>query len=301
MSHSARAARSSERCPSWSEPIVGTSPIDPDARGVELGPGVRDRPDDLHDAHLRLPSDTCHLAARGRRLRGRLGKDEVELLELGSLGADHREVPLDRLPVAARDGAGELEAALDDPADERVERLGRRAGGLEERRCRGAKRDEVVRGQGGAGVVGAAARVVERERAEAERLGEPEADRPRLVRLGGHRRPGAVELLGPARRGERLERVHPEAASCGSSAASGVAPLTCATQGPGAIARATSAIARSGTQRRTSSGRPVEAHAALGESRAHRRADAAAGADDFDAVDHAWLQFRRRGYRAAGV
>ena len=45
-----------------------------------------------------------------------------------------------------------------------------------------------------------------------------------------------------------------EAAACGSSAESGVAPLTCATHGPGATERATSAIARSGTQSRTRSG-----------------------------------------------
>src|SRR3990170_3278078 len=42
--------------------------------------------------------------------------------------------------------------------------------------------------------------------------------------------------------------------SWGSSAASGVAPLTWATHGPTASSPATSAIARSGTHRRTSSG-----------------------------------------------
>jgi hypothetical protein len=56
----------------------------------------------------------------GRDARRRLGEREVEALELGTLGADHLEVALDRLPVAARDRPGELEAPVDDAADERV-------------------------------------------------------------------------------------------------------------------------------------------------------------------------------------
>ena len=68
---------------------------------------------------------------------------------------------LDRLPVTACDGAGELEAGLDDAANQRVERLRRNVGGLEERPRRRAERDQVVgrdsrtRGVGGAAVGGA--------------------------------------------------------------------------------------------------------------------------------------------------
>src|SRR5206468_358847 len=54
----------------------------------------------------------------------------------------------------------------------------------------------------------------------------------------------------------------------GSSASRGVAPLTWATHGPGRIAPATSAIARSGTHRRTSS--PPSAR--TGTPRSRRRA-----------------------------
>ena len=72
--------------------------------------------------------------------------------------------------------------------------------------------DEVVGRERGAGVVGGAVRVVELERSQAERLGEPEADGARLVGLGGDRAPGAVELLWAARLGERLQRMQPEPA-----------------------------------------------------------------------------------------
>src|SRR6188472_1705491 len=55
---------------------------------------------------------------------------------------------------------------------------------------------------------------------------------------------------------------------CGSSAAKGVPPLTCATQGPGAIVDATSTITRSGTQRRMSSASPSRSDTPLSARRA---------------------------------
>ena len=61
-------------------------------------------------------------------------------------------------------------------------------------------------------VVQRASRVVELERSQTERLGEPEAHRMRLLRLGRDRGPRAVELLRPARARERLQRVEGEAA-----------------------------------------------------------------------------------------
>src|SRR6185312_3546063 len=71
----------------------------------------------------------------------------------------------------------------------------------------------------------------------------------------------------------------------------GVAPETCATQGPSSSPLATSAIEPSGTQRRTSWLLPPTA-----TPRSRRRAETA-GTDDFDALEHSKLQFRS-GYRA---
>ena len=162
-----------------------------------------DRPHDLHRRHL------GRVAAGDARGRG--GEDEIELLELRALRADDREVPLDRLPVAARDRPGELEVRVHDSADERIERLGRRARRLEQRPRGGAERDEVVRRHRRARVVRGALVVVELERAQAERLGEPPADVASLVGLGRHRSPDAVELLGAAQLRERLQWVQAEA------------------------------------------------------------------------------------------
>src|SRR5688572_16828468 len=55
---------------------------------------------------------------------------------------------------------------------------------------------------------------------------------------------------------------------CGLKAASGVAPLTCAIQGPAAICRATVPIALSGTQSRTRSASPLSASSLRSLSRA---------------------------------
>ena len=119
---------------------------------------------------------------------------------------------LDRRPVAARDRAGQLEAVLDRAAHQRLERLRRRACGLEEERRRALERDDVVRREHGAGVVERARRVGELERPQAEQLGELRPLLDGLGGLAGDRGPGAVELLGPARARERLQRVDAEAA-----------------------------------------------------------------------------------------
>ena len=88
---------------------------------------------------------------------------------------DRRAMPLDRLPVAALDRAGQLEAVLDHAPHQRLERLGRRVGRLEQLAGDAAQRDEVVRGDRGARVVEGAPFVVEHEGPQAERLGEPGA------------------------------------------------------------------------------------------------------------------------------
>ena len=211
-------------------------------------------------------------------------------------------MPLDRLPVAARDRAGQLEAGVHDSADERIERLGRRAGGLEQRLRRGAQRDEVVRGHRRAGVVRGALVVVEVERPEPERLGEPPADRAGLVGLGAHRAPDAVELLRPALLRERLQRVQAEAARVRVERVERRRAADVRDPRPDGDLGRDLAIARSGTQSRTSSGvGRVERDAALGEPRAHRRADAPARAHDLDALDHLVGSSSRSGYRAAEV
>ena len=127
------------------------------------------------------------------------------------------------------------------------ERLRRRAGRLEERRRGAVDRDEEARRERRARVVERLRLVGEVERLQPEGLGELAGDRARLVGLG--RRPRAQapsSCSGPRRRvnvcsGWRLKR-----RSCGASAASRVAPLTCATQGPARSPRATSAIAGRG-------------------------------------------------------
>ena len=118
-----RAAR--QMCPSWSEPIVGTSPIEPARRGssASRAPAI------VRTTFMPAPRRVTAGDARGRG-----GEDEIELLELRVARARMtREMPLDRLPVAARDRPGQLEVRVHDAADERIERLGRRAGRLEQR------------------------------------------------------------------------------------------------------------------------------------------------------------------------
>ena len=133
------------RWPSWSEPIVGTSPTEPVAQRRELVPGIGDRADDLHAG--------TSAGSRPAIAGGRRGENEVELLELRALGADDREVPLDRLPVAAGDRPRELEVRVHDAADEGIERLGRSTRRFEQRSRGRAERHEVVRGHRCSGVV----------------------------------------------------------------------------------------------------------------------------------------------------
>ncbi len=121
-------------------------------------------------------------------------------------------MPLDRVPVAAGDRSGELEARVHDSADQRIERLGRSPSRLEQRLRRGSEGDEVVRGHRGACVVGGASVVVEVERTQAEGLGEAASGRTSLLVLGAHGTPDAVELLGSEVLGERLQRMQAEAA-----------------------------------------------------------------------------------------
>ena len=182
---------------------------------------------------------------------------------------------LDRLPVSAGDRPGELEVVLHRPAHEREERLGRRAGLLDEIGRRPVKRDEEALSHHRGRVVDETVLVVELEGPEPKQAGEPKAALRGLAGLSAaDGRPGAVELLGPAVPDERLQRMEAEAAVCGSSASSVRAPLVCAIQGPAGIAAATSGTARSGTQRttssasRVSSSRPVSRVGSDSESRA---------------------------------
>ena len=87
----------------------------------------------------------------------------------------------------------------------------------------------------------------------------------------------------------------PKRRACGSSAASGVAPLTCATHGPGASRIRDLRDRPIGHAQEDELGLVgVEAHAALGEACAHRSTDASTRAYDSDSLDHRLLQFRLR-------
>ena len=114
--------------------------------------------------------------------------------------------------------------------------------------------------------------------------GPPHGPRPtRRTRRPTRRR----AVPGPSAFEKVCRGCSPKRRTCGSSARSGVAPLTWEIQGPSGVSAATSSIARSGTQRRTSSGVGcVVRDASLGEPRAHRRADAPARAHDPDSFDH---------------
>src|SRR5215213_6677047 len=149
----------------------------------------------------------CGRPSRRRRLRQRV----VEPRVLGPRLADRLPMPLDGLPVAARDRARQLEAVLDRPPNQREQGLRRRAGRLHELGGDAVEGDEVARGECGPGVVEHALGVVEVERPEPERPREPEAALARLRGLGRDGGPGSVELLGPAGARERLQRMNAEA------------------------------------------------------------------------------------------
>ena len=124
---------------------------------------------------------------------------------------DRLEMALDGLPVTALNRPGELEPVLDRPAHQRVESLGRRARRLEQRAGRMPERDEVVRGDRRARVVGGSVLVAQGERLAGRAASAspvPTACASSLSRR--HGRPGAVELLrAPAAR-ERLQRMDAE-------------------------------------------------------------------------------------------
>ena len=170
-------------------------------------------------------------------------------------------------------------------AHQRLERLGRRAGRLEEQRRGALERDDVVRREHRAGVVERARGVGELERPQAEHLGEPHSLREGVLAVSAVTAAQAPSSCsGPRARVNVCSGWTLKRRSCGASAASGVAPLTCATHGPGAIAAATSAIAASGTQSRHEL-RLVCAHAdaPLAQPSGDSRADTARP-DDVDAV-----------------
>ena len=241
------------------------------AARLERRPDVGDRPAGPHA--------TATVASASTRY---IGSSSGRVARIAS------QVPLDRLPVAALDRAGQLEAVLDRPPHQRVERLGRRSRRLEQRAGRVAERDEVVGGDRGAGVVGGAILVGERERAQAEGLGEPGRD-ARAPRRSRPSRPPRRRRAAPAPR----RRVN-VCSGCtlkrrvwGASAASGVAPLTCATHGPGATYAADLADRAVGDAEEDELGLArVEREPALEQARSDRRADAAA-ADHVDTFDHA--------------
>ena len=130
----------------------------------------------------------------------------------GRCFADHLEVPLDRLPVPARDRPGQLEVVLHRPAHEGKERLGRCVGLLEQLGRGPVERHEKALGHDSARVVDEALFVVQLEGAKTEQPGEPEHGVQRRLVLAGHGRPRAVELLGPAVPDEGLQRMQAEAA-----------------------------------------------------------------------------------------
>ena len=139
-----------------------------------------------------------------------LREHHVQRFELGMGGMDRFSMPGHRLPVAAFDRPRELEVVLDDPAHQRVERLGGRAGALEEPARDPTERYEVVRRDRSACVVERAARVGQLERPEPEERGKLQPYRRARVGVRRERGPGAVELLRAAAMGERLERVQRE-------------------------------------------------------------------------------------------
>jgi hypothetical protein len=207
---------------------------------------------------------------------------------------------LDRLPVPPLDRPGQLEAVLDRPPHQRNECLRWRACGAEELGCDPVQGDEVVRRDRGAGVVEPPRAVGELERAEPQGSGELEAALARVVPLGGDGCERAVELLGPARSRERLQRVQSEPVrvrvECRQRSAA-------ADVGDPAVSRCEAAghvgdrRVRDAKQRQF--GVVAELDAALLQACRDRRSDAAP-TDHVDAVEHRALQFRS-GYRAVAV
>ena len=156
--------------------------VDEEARDEDVRLGARRREERLvagvQRAHRRHEPD--HAAPWDVELCERLHDDHgcvastsavVERLEPAA--GERCAMALDRLPVAARNRPGQLEAVLDRPLHQRHERRRRRARRVEELGGGAVERDEVVGRDGGAGVVERAAVVGEHERAQPERLREP--------------------------------------------------------------------------------------------------------------------------------
>ena len=116
-----------------------------------------------------------------------------------------------RVPVAANEGPRVSKAVLDCPPHERFERLGWRAGRLDQLRRDLVQRDQKARGERRRRVVDRAVLVVELESLEPEQVSELASDRHRLVGLTGHCGPGAVELLGTTFGDEGLKGMKAEA------------------------------------------------------------------------------------------
>ncbi len=161
----------------------------------ELAPDVGDRADDPHASAFVVSASSVYIASSSGRSR------RIAATCASTVAQSPREIgPVSSKPfsivrrISGSSACGGAPAAVE-----------QRAGGP-------SQRDEVVRGDRGARVVGVALLVRERERLEAERPREPEAVLAGLVALRGHRREGAVELLGPAGEGERLQRMDAEAA-----------------------------------------------------------------------------------------
>ena len=235
------------------EPDAPCSPVGERRADVRHGPG---------DDHARLLAVSAVSVASASYASSSSGR----------LGRDRHAMTLDRRPVAALDRAGELEVVLDHAPHEWLERLLGHVRRSEQPAGGATERHEVVRRHRGARVVERAMLVGEDERSQPERLGEldrhasaPRGDSP----VTAAQAPSSCS--GPRSCVKVCSGCSENRRRCGSSEASGLPPLTCATHGPGASSDATSAIARSGTQSRTSSAScSRDGDLALGETRARR-------------------------------
>ena len=219
----ARARRMSDRWPSCSAPIVGTSPM---TRPARRGPSScsrssRDRAHDPHAAVGRRWRRGCRCWCRRRcwcwragqaprRVRERVEQREVVRRALGDGGplAAHRVL------VAARDRPGQgLRGAAGRPvvdarAHERDERLALDAGAAGDALGEALERHEEVRRDRRGRVVGGAVLVGDVDGPHPERLRERRRGRQHPRRRAGNRRRGAVERR--AVRGDGHQRMQRE-------------------------------------------------------------------------------------------
>ena len=121
-------------------------------------------------------------------------------------------------------------------AHQRVERLGRRARRLEQRSGCAAQGDEVVRRDCRAGVVGGASPSSSGNGSRPSVLAEPGCRVAAASSVSAVTAAQAPSSCSAPRRSVNVcSGWTPKRRVCGSRAASGVAPLTCATHGPGSI------------------------------------------------------------------